>query len=130
MPLPRAVARFNLRYTNRFIEPIVRRSAGFATVHHTGRRSGREYRTPVHVFDLDGDLIVALTYGPTADWIRNVTEGPSWLERRGRRFDVIDVGVVGREEAWPALPWFVRGGLRVLRVNDFARLSVAAPANA
>ena len=67
MPLPRALARFNRRYTNRFIEPIVRRSSGFATVHHAGRRSGREFHTPVNVFDLDGDLIVALTYGEDRD---------------------------------------------------------------
>ena len=84
MPLPRAVARFNKRVTNRFLEPIARRSSGFAVVHHVGRRSGREYTTPVNLFRLGdegagvGDrsttdaAIVSLTYGPSADWVRNV----------------------------------------------------------
>ncbi|MFW2333356.1 nitroreductase family deazaflavin-dependent oxidoreductase [Ilumatobacter sp.] len=125
MPLPRVVARFNRRYTNRFIEPIVRRSAGFASVHHVGRRSGSEFRTPVNVFDLDGDLIVALTYGASADWVQNVLAGGAHVVRRGATMEIVDVAVVGRETAWPALPWFVRGALRVLRVREFARLRTA-----
>jgi len=129
VPLPRVVARFNRRYTNRFVEPIVRRSAGFASVHHVGRRSGTEYRTPVNVFDLDGDLIVALTYGPTADWVQNVLAGGARVVRRGTTTEIVGVAVVGRETAWPALPWFVRGALRVLQVRDFARLRTATSAD-
>jgi len=124
VPLPRAVARFNRRYTNRFIEPVVARSSGFVIVHHVGRRSGTAYRTPVNVFELDGDLIVALTYGPSADWIRNVSAGPASVERRGRERPVLGVAIVGRDVAWPALPSFVRLALRVLRVREFARLIV------
>jgi deazaflavin-dependent oxidoreductase (nitroreductase family) len=95
-----------------------------------GRRSGREYHTPVNVFDLDGDLIVALTYGPTADWIRNVLAGPARLVRRGATMEIVDVVVVGRETAWRALPRFVRAALRVLQVREFARLSVRGDATA
>ncbi len=125
MPLPRAVARFNRRYTNRFIEPVVARSSGFAVVHHVGRRSGAAYRTPVNVFDGgDGSLVVALTYGPSADWVQNVLAGPASLVRRGDEVRVVGVEVVGRDAAWAALPWFVRLALRVLRVRDFARLVV------
>lgn len=124
MPLPRAIARLNRRYTNRFIEPVVRRSAGFATVHHVGRRSGHPHRTPVNVFDLDGDVIVALTYGPSADWVQNVRAGPAHLVRRGTSLTVVATTMVGRETAWPALPAIARGALRILRVRDFARLRV------
>jgi len=130
VPLPRAVARFNRRFTNRFVEPIVRRSAGFASVHHVGRRSGSEYRTPVNVFDLDGDLIVALTYGPSADWVQNVRASGAHVVRRGATMEIVDVAVVGRDTAWPALPWFVRGALRVLQVREFARLRTAPRAAA
>ncbi|MDJ0767818.1 MAG: nitroreductase family deazaflavin-dependent oxidoreductase [Ilumatobacter sp.] len=125
MPLPRAVARFNRRYTNRFIEPIVRRFPGFATVHHTGRQSGKEYRTPVNVFDLDGDLIVALTYGPAADWVQNVLAGPARIDRRGHTASIERTTVVDRVTAWPVLPIPVRVVLRCLRVCDFMRIELA-----
>jgi deazaflavin-dependent oxidoreductase (nitroreductase family) len=133
MPLPRVVARFNKRVTNRFLEPIARRSSGFAVVHHVGRRSGRAYTTPVNLFRLgdEGDgggaVVVSLTYGPSADWVRNVLAGGAGVETRVGRRVVEASTVVGRDVAWPALPIIVRGALRVLRVRDFLRLTLVEP---
>lgn len=124
MPLPHVVARVNKRVTNRFIEPIARLSSGFAVVHHVGRRSGADYRTPVNVFGDGDDVLVALTYGPDADWFRNVLAGPAHLEQRRAIAPIRSVEVVGRVDAWPAIPRIVRGALRVLGVRDFARLRV------
>jgi deazaflavin-dependent oxidoreductase (nitroreductase family) len=46
---------------------------GLGIVVHRGRTSGKEYRTPVNVFPRPGDrYVLALTYGPDTDWIRNV----------------------------------------------------------
>ena len=123
MPLPRAVARLNKRFTNRFLEPVARRSRGFAVVHHVGRRTGNAYRTPVNLFALGDDAVVSLTYGPSADWVQNVLAGSGEIEDRRGRTRIRSVEVVGREVAWPALPLVVRGALRVLRVRDFLRLS-------
>jgi deazaflavin-dependent oxidoreductase (nitroreductase family) len=133
MPLPRVVARFNKRVTNRFLEPIARRSSGFAVVHHVGRRSGREYTTPVNLFRLgdEGDgvavAVVSLTYGPSADWVRNVLAGDASVET-GAGCRLVEAStVVGRDVAWPALPAIVRGALRVLRVRDFLQLTIGEP---
>ena len=125
MPLPHSVARFNRRYTNRFVEPLVGRVPGFAVVHHVGRRSGTRYRTPVVGFDLDGDVLVALTYGPRADWFQNACRGDARLTMGDDELAVTGVAAVGRDVAWPALPWFVRVALRVSGVRDFARLTLA-----
>ncbi len=122
MPFPRWVAHLNKRVTNRFIEPIAGRAAGFAVVVHAGRVSGRRYRTPVNVFDADGKLIVALTYGPGADWFRNVRAGGGTIETRDGPIPIREVTLVGRELAWPRLPRLIRLALRVLRVTDFAVL--------
>src|SRR6056297_1729893 len=108
MPLPHVVARTNKRFTNRFIEPIARRSRGFAVVHHTGRRTGHRYATPVNVFDLDGEPLVVLTYGERADWLRNLRAQPGHVEHDGRVVPIGCVEVVGRAVAWPALPRIVR----------------------
>lgn len=126
MPLPRVVARFNKRVTNRFVEPVARFSSGFAVVHHSGRRSCRDFRTPVNLFTRrDGRAIVALTYGPSADWVRNVLTGGGTVETRSGHRPIESAIVVGRDDAWPALPMVVRGALRVLRVRDFLLLSIS-----
>ena len=125
MPLPRAVARFNKAVTNRYVEPLARRRRGFAVVHHRGRRSGRAYSTPVNLFPLgDDEAVVALTYGPVADWARNVLDGGGDVETVTGVRPITASSVVDRSVAWPVLPWFVRAALRVLRVRDFMRLSL------
>lgn len=124
VPVPYAIARFNRRVTNRFVEPIVRRTRGFAFIHHVGRRSGRSYRTPVVLFPLDGDHIVVLTYGTRADWFQNALAAESAVEHHGERRSITQIRRVGRHVVWPALPRLVRVGLRVLTVRDFARLTV------
>src|SRR5690606_26899999 len=72
MPLSRTVARVN-RYT---INPVIRLFAGtvppFAVLIHTGRTSGRVYRTPIMVFPSGDTFVIALTYGRGTDWERNV----------------------------------------------------------
>jgi deazaflavin-dependent oxidoreductase (nitroreductase family) len=118
-----AVARFNRRVTNRVATPVLRRLPGFGVVHHVGRRSGRSYRTPVNVFEVDGDYVVALTYGRETDWVRNVVAaGGCALEVRGRLVRC----TAPRLEHDPTasrirLP--ERPVLRLLGVADFLRLT-------
>ncbi|MGI9597620.1 MAG: nitroreductase family deazaflavin-dependent oxidoreductase [Acidimicrobiales bacterium] len=128
MPLPHLIARFNKRVTNRFIEPIARRSSGFAVVHHVGRRSRTAYSTPVNLFELDGDAIVALTYGSSADWLRNVLAGGGTVENVSGWRPIDSAVIVDRAVAWPALPRPVKGALRILGVHQFLRLSFDAEA--
>ena len=85
MPLPRSVARVNRRVTNRLLGGLATRLPGFGVVVHTGRTSGRQYRTPVNLFRRGDRFVIALTYGPDADWVRNVlAEGGCTLETRGQ----------------------------------------------
>lgn len=125
MPLPRSVARFNKRFTNRFAEPLARRFSNFAVVHHVGRRTGRPYKTPVNCFGAGDAFVVALTYGCRADWAQNVLGGPARLELAGNTRQIVSADVVGRDDAWPILPRLVRTALRILRVRDFLRLTLA-----
>ncbi len=124
VPLPRWIARFNKRATNRFIEPIARRSPGFAVVHHRGRRSGRSYSTPVNLFRIGDDAVVALTYGPSADWVRNVQASGGMVTDRTGRQPIGSTRVVNRAEVWSALPAVVRGPLRIMRVDNFLLISL------
>ena len=84
-PLPRSVARFNKSVTNRVFAPLAGRVPPWVIVEHRGRRSGRLYRTVVWAFPHERGLAFALTYGPGADWVRNVLrDGSARVKWRGR----------------------------------------------
>jgi deazaflavin-dependent oxidoreductase (nitroreductase family) len=72
MQLPRSLARFNRRVTNHVFAPLAGRIPPWAVVEHMGRRSRRRYRTVLMAFPRGQDMVIALTYGPSADWVRNV----------------------------------------------------------
>jgi hypothetical protein len=72
MPIPRAIGRLNRVGLNRLSRPVAAHLPGFGVVHHRGRRSGRAYRTPVNLFPTQRGFVIALTYGPRTDWMRNV----------------------------------------------------------
>ena len=51
---------------------------------HRGRRSGRQYRTPVMAFKLDRTLVIALLYGEESQWLRNLSAaGGGYIIRAG-----------------------------------------------
>ncbi len=124
VPLPRVVARLNKRYMNRFIEPLVSRLPGFVVVVHSGRRTGATYRTPLYAFATDDQLLVALTYGPGADWAQNVLVGGGMVERRGAQHVIGSRAVVDRGVAWSHVPLVMQAGLQILRVTDFLQIEV------
>src|SRR5215469_3904662 len=72
MPLPRWLARVNLQVTNRILGPLARWAPGMGVVIHVGRKSHRQYQTPVMVFRRGGRFIIALTYGRDSQWVQNV----------------------------------------------------------
>jgi deazaflavin-dependent oxidoreductase (nitroreductase family) len=124
VPLPRAVARFNRGATNRLLGPLAPRLPGFGVVLHTGRKSGRPYRTPVNVFRRPGGYVVALTYGPDADWVRNVmASGGCSLETRGRTVRLTRPRLV-HDERRRLMPAPVRVVLGLTHVSDFLELDL------
>ncbi len=125
MPIPAAVARFNRRVTNPLTRRFAGRLPGFAVVVHRGRSSGRVYRTPVNAFARPGGYVVALTYGPRADWVRNVlAAGECLLVVRGRRVRMTNPRVV-RDPARKKMPAPVRLILGLLSVEYFLELDRA-----
>lgn len=72
MPAPRWVARANKIGLNRFTKYIAPWAPGWAIVVHRGRKSGRTFRTPLWAFRRHNGFVIALTYGPETDWVRNV----------------------------------------------------------
>jgi deazaflavin-dependent oxidoreductase (nitroreductase family) len=124
MPLPRAVARINRRVTNRLLTGLATRLPGFGVVIHIGRRSRRQYRTPVNVFRRGDRFIIALTYGLNSDWVRNVlAEGGCALETRGRTLRLSRPQLF-HDESRQAVPAPVRLVLGLVNVYDFLELTL------
>lgn len=116
MPIPRAVARFNRRVTNPVARRLTTHVPGFGVVVHRGRRSGREFRTPVNVFRRPGGFEFALTYGE-GDWVRNVIlAGEAELVTRGRHHRILHPVVVA-SPGLVGLPAPARWILRLLHVD-------------
>ena len=123
------LARFNRRLPNRVIGTFAgRRLSPVALMVHQGRRSGRQYRTPVMPLPLGDGFLVSLPYGPRRDWVRNVlAAGRCTLQRGGRRFELTDPRLLDAAGAAPLLPAPLRPALRVVPGIHFVRLSAAGP---
>jgi deazaflavin-dependent oxidoreductase (nitroreductase family) len=126
VPLPAALARFNRRVTNPLTRSIAGRVPPLAIVVHRGRRSGREYRTPVLAFPSSDRVLIALTYGAGTDWVRNVlAAGGCDLEWRGRSLPLGRPEVVDLASGFTAIPVVLRPIVRLIGVKECLRLERA-----
>lgn len=127
VPLPRALGRFNRRVTNPLLGPIVTRLPGFGWIVHRGRRSGRTYRTPVLAFTRGDRVVIALTYGPATDWVKNVlAAGGCKLEKGSQRVD-LHAPRLFHDRSRRAAPPLIRPALWLLGAADFLELRVSQP---
>ena len=120
MQLPQWLARFNRHVTN----PVQRLWAGWAPgmgiLEHVGRKSGKQYRTPLNVFPTDDGVAVLLTYGPDRDWLKNITAAvEARMKRMGRTIELTEPRVMPKAEAATHVTGFWRA--------IFPRLPVRAP---
>ncbi len=126
MPLPDWLGRFNRSATNRVMGPFAGRLPGFAVVTHTGRRSGRRYRTPVNIFRSDDGFVIALAYGRERDWVRNVlAAGGCEVQTQGTTVHLRDPDIV-TDVGQTLVPGPVRPILRAVGVTEFMRLKPAS----
>lgn len=124
MPAPRWLARVNLCVTNRLLSPFAKRVPGMGIVHHVGRKTQRQYRTPVLVFRRGDRMIIALTYGRESQWVQNVlAQSGCEIETEGRILRLSDPRLV-HDEQRQAMSRLFRFGLKLLNVSDFLELTI------
>ena len=119
MVLPRALARFNRKVTNPIGRAVAGRVPGPASSCTVGgARGGRTARRSA-VFRRSGGYAIALTYGPGAEWVRNVlAAGGAVLEQGDRRTRLTNPRVVVDPDRRFVPPW-VRVPLRLLDADAF-----------
>ncbi len=128
MPIPRAIAVFNRDWTNRLVRTFAGTVPPFGMILHRGRRTGRAYETPIMIFRAADGFVVALTYGASSEWVRNVlSAGECEAIVRGRRFLFTGPKRVRGDDGMRLMPAVVRPALRLFAVQDFLRFD-AEPA--
>lgn len=126
MPLSRNVARFNRRALNRLTINVANKLPGFAIVIHTGRKSGKVYRTPVNAFPRGNEYIIALTYGSDTDWVRHVlSAGGCEIETQRRHIRLTNPRLMKDPDiSWARFP--VRQILGLINAPEYLRLTVVS----
>lgn len=128
MRVPRAVAQFNRRVTNPMARSLTPWLPCLGTLEHTGRKSGRRYRTPLLVFKTGDGFAILIGYGPETDWLKNVTAGgPTILHTWGKAVTLANPEIVTKVEAAPLIRPVPRLLYRLFPYNE-ATLVLTRPA--
>jgi hypothetical protein len=90
----RAVLGAVRQFSRKVVNPRMLKTAGTpgayaSLVLNAGRRTGREYRTPVVAVPADDGFVIALPYGTTSNWVQNVlAKGSATLIHEGTTYEV------------------------------------------
>jgi deazaflavin-dependent oxidoreductase (nitroreductase family) len=137
-PIPRATVRTprlgglflrGARATASLMRPLAgkRWNPIFSVVRHTGRRSGGTFETPVAARRVSDGFVVALAFGRSAHWYRNlVASGGGVIRWRGVDYPVGTPMDIGVDEALAAFLPIQRAGLRAADVDGYIRLRDAS----
>jgi hypothetical protein len=100
-PVIDAVRVFNKHVTNPPMIALAGRRYWYAAViRHEGRRSGKEYATPVKAVPVEGGFVVPLSYVESVKWLKKMfAAGHATIESRGTTYAVVEQEVIGAEAA-------------------------------
>jgi deazaflavin-dependent oxidoreductase (nitroreductase family) len=119
------MARFNRTVANRIVGSAMARLPGFGMVYHRGRKSGREYQTPVKLFRRGDQYVITLPYGSDADWVKNVlAAGGCDLSVGGRRVKLVEPTLFA-DDGTVDIPRFLHLVLSRMNVTEFIALAPA-----
>lgn len=92
-----------------------------AVIKHRGRRSGKEYATPVVAVPVEGGgFMIPLPYGEEVDWLKNVlAAGRAKIEVKGAAYAVVEPEVVSAASAFPLLDERHRRAWRLFGIERF-----------
>jgi hypothetical protein len=120
-------ARF-LNFLKHYFNPLTRRIARspvgpFAIVKHIGRRSGKQYETPIIVRPVENGFVIELTYGPEVDWYKNVlAAGGCTLLWHGQDYTINGIEPLDTKTGMSAFPFIMQIPLRLSRRQHFAKM--------
>jgi deazaflavin-dependent oxidoreductase (nitroreductase family) len=128
--MPRHRIRVLNKYvTNRILRGLADLPFGpFAVIRHIGRRSRKPYETVIMVWPTREGFVIALTYGPTVDWYRNIlAAGGGTVFWHRRVFAVGKPEPIDAKTALPVFPTPFRQILGKTGLQDFVQVKFVEP---
>ena len=121
MPLPRWLAHINKRVFN----PMEVRRGARPVLIHTGRSSGKTYRTPLDAHRLpDGYLFIPL-YGPRTHWVKNVLAAQAArLCVDGHEIELQSPRLVKKKDIWPMVPTTIKSYPGISSESELLRMDI------
>jgi deazaflavin-dependent oxidoreductase (nitroreductase family) len=121
----KAMTRFNRVATNRVTKWIAPWMPWLGMITHRGRKSGRTYQTPIMVFRSRNRWVIALTYGPDVQWLKNImAAGEGELVTRRKTYHLVSPQLYV-DKSRRDMPPFVAFMLRLLGTADFVAFADA-----
>ena len=119
--LKNRVRYFNNHILNRVMRKLAFMPFGlFALVRHVGRRSGKQYETPIIIVPTDSGFVIALTYGPEVDWYQNVlAAGGCEVVWHGKDYVINEIVPMDGAAALPLFPQPERTILRFVGIRHY-----------
>lgn len=123
-PVLNAVRQMNRAFWN----PRAMRTAGqpgamASVIQHRGRTSGTPYETPIGPYPAIDGFVVALPYGTSPDWLKNVmAAGSAVLIHEGETIQVGDPEIISSDIAFAYVPQSEQRSLRAFDVDQFLRV--------
>lgn len=120
-------------FAKHVVNRVTMRKAGtakssFGILRHVGRRSGKEFETPIVVSQLGEDFVFALTYGPKVDWYRNYqANGKATLTWHDKTYTIQKLEPLEPRIGLAAHTPLERVVLRLTKVQSFLRVKVTVP---
>ena len=120
----RRLRTFVKHFVNPVLRNLARSSCGpFALLRHVGRRSGKQYETPLMVWRVEGGFVIVLTYSRHVDWLRNLlAAGQGSLRWHKREYALQKPIFIDAKAALPALPPLIKHVLRLRSVHEFVKI--------
>lgn len=127
MPMPLWWGKINKRVFN----PRALRNDRWQVIHHVGRTSGREHRTPLEAIPIEDGYLFVLVYGSRCDWARNVlASGSARLEVGGDIVELAEPVLIDGVQAAALLPAGSKMPPKILRIDEFLRMRTVASTTA
>jgi deazaflavin-dependent oxidoreductase (nitroreductase family) len=126
------IRKFNKRILNPFaIWLAVRRPMYYGVLHHTGRRSGKAYDTPVVAKLTTDGVVIPLPYGRHTDWLENVLASDGCgLTLNGQNYMFVRPQIIPASVAEPLVPPANAAVWRRVGIKNYLSMKTAIPAAA
>jgi deazaflavin-dependent oxidoreductase (nitroreductase family) len=113
------------------LNPVMMRMAGrkhwyAGVIRHTGRRTGRQYATPVVADRVADGFIVPLPYGTGVDWLRNVQAADrASIDVDGQTYEVVHPTIIDRDAASTELSPKRRRAFQRFGIDRYLKVELA-----